>query len=367
LQSLPNIRFRITDVAFAEAADALSLATGTFFVPVSRRMAVVARDAPNKRQEIEHTMAVAVPLPTTISVQEAQEMARAVQSIMEVQKFGVDANQRLAVIRDRESKVLPALALFDDLLRHRAQVSVEIELLAATETSDLSIGLRLPTEFPIVAISNSLTLGGGSAVFGLGIANSQLFASMAKGSARSLRRAEIRGIDGQAVSFHIGDRYPILTSGYYGDTGDAEGTVYRPPPTFNFEDLGIVIKVTPHIHSSSEVTLDVETEYKFLTGQSLNDIPVISNRSFKMSARLNAAETAVVSGLMSASEARSITGIAGLAQIPGLGYLFRHEIRSKESGQALLTIRPHLLALPPSEFATRTVYTGTDGRPKIPL
>jgi hypothetical protein len=91
--------------------EALQLATGTFVVPVSPKMALLAKDAPNKRQELEHTLAVSVPLPYTTSVQDAQELARAVQSLMEIQKFGVDPNQRIAVIRDRESKVLPALAL----------------------------------------------------------------------------------------------------------------------------------------------------------------------------------------------------------------------------------------------------------------
>ena len=381
LQPLANLRFKIGDSSFEEATDALRLATGTFFVPISHRMALVAKDVANKRQELEHTMAVAVPLPTTTTVQEAQELARAVQSVMEIQKFGVDPNQRVAVIRDRESKVLPALALFADLLRYKAQVIVEVELFETNETSDMTLGLQFPTEFPIVALNNFFrappvfpagftnfaTFGGGATFLGLGIASSQLFATMAKSNGRSLRRAEIRGVDGQAMNFHVGDRYPILTSGYFGDTGNATGTVYRPPPTFNFEDLGVVIKVTPHVHGPGDMSLEIESEYKVLTGQSLNGIPVIANRSFKTSARLQAGETAVIAGLIRASEARSVTGLAGFSSLPALGHLFRTEITNKESGQALLAIRPHLIDMPPSDLATRTVYTGTDGRPRIPI
>ncbi len=40
-----------------------------------RPLYLVARDSAQKRQELEHTMAVSIPLPVTVSVQEAQEMA----------------------------------------------------------------------------------------------------------------------------------------------------------------------------------------------------------------------------------------------------------------------------------------------------
>ena len=381
LQPSPNLRFRLPDVPFLEAAEALELATGTFIVPINAKMALVAKDVATKRQELEHTMAIAVPLPTAMTVQEAQELARAVQSIMEIQKFGVDAGQRLVVIRDRESKVLPALALFGDMIRHRAQVTVDVELMEANNTSDMSLGFRLPTEFPIVAlkkvlntapslpagVSNFLTFGGGASFLGLGLANSQMFGTYAQINSRSLSRAMIRGLDGQVMNFHLGDRYPVLTAGYFGGTGGAVGKSYTPPPTFNFEDLGVVLKLTPHVHGASEVTFEIEADYKVLTGKALNGIPVIASRSFKASARMAMGETAVVAGLIRASEARTLTGIAGLSQIPALGHLFRQDTRTKDDGQALLVIRPHLISMPPSETATRTVYTGTDGRPKIPL
>jgi Flp pilus assembly secretin CpaC len=251
----------------------------------------------------------------------------------------------------------------------------------ASDTADLSLGFRFPTEFPVVALTrvfntnpaypsgaaNLVTFGGGASFLGLGLAGAQAFATFSSSHARSLRRAEMRGLDGQPVNFHLGDKFPVMTGGYFGDTGDAAGTAYRPPPTFNFEDLGVVIKITPHVHGEQEVTLEIEAEYKVLTGQALNGIPVIASRSFKTSARMAAGETAVIMGLMRASEARSITGVAGLAQIPGAGRLFRQESKTKDSGQALLAIRPRLIALPPSSLATRTVHTGTDGRPRIPL
>ena len=381
LQPLPNLRFRIAEVEFVEAVEALQLATGTFFVPISRTMTLVAKDVANKRQELEHTMAVAVPLPNTTTVQEAQELARAVQSIMEIQKFGVDPNQRIAIIRDRESKVLPALALFGDLIRNRAQITVDVELYEANETADLSIGFRFPTEFPLIALkrvfntspalpsslANFVSFGGGASFLGLGLASSQFFGTFSKSNGRSLSSAQLRGVDGQPINFHLGDKYPVLQSGYFGGTGASSEQAFAPPPSFTFEDLGVLLKITPHVHGPTEMTLEIEAEYKVLTGQALNGIPVIASRAFKTSARMSTNETAIVAGLLRTSEARTLTGIAGLAQIPAIGHLFRQETRTKDSGHALLVIRPHVIDLPPSDLATRTVYTGTDGRPRIPI
>jgi len=49
------------------------------------------------------------------------------------------------------------------------------------------------------------------------------------------------------------------TNGYFGST-TGTGQVFAPPPTINFEDLGLVLKVTPHVHGVDEVSLDIDAE-----------------------------------------------------------------------------------------------------------
>ncbi|MFN7925590.1 MAG: type II and III secretion system protein [Bryobacteraceae bacterium] len=374
------IRFEMKTVEFLEAAEALEAATATFLVPISEKLALVAKDTQQKRQELEHTMALAVPLPQATSVQEAQELARAIQQLMEIQKFGVDSANRVAIIRDRESKVLPAARLFNDVLRYRGQVMLDIELLESTETNSLDLGVQLPTRFPmfllnevfntkpsIAGVTNLVKFAGGKTLIGVGLADSQLIASFSKGSTRSLRQAEVRGVEGQAINFHIGDKYPVLTAGYFGATPQAGQTAYRPPPTFNFEDIGVVLKVTPKIHSSTEVTLEMEAEYKVITGAALNGIPIIANRKMTSSIRLKMGESAVVAGLLRVSEARTLTGLAGLMRIPVLGALFRTDSRSRDYGQTLFVVTPHILSAPPADRAGTEVFTGPEGRLRIPL
>jgi hypothetical protein len=381
-QPVSNVRFRMESVAAGEAFTALELATASFFVPVSDRMLMVARDSVQKRQELEHTIAVSVPIPEPVTVQEAQELARSVQQLMDIQKFGIDSVRRIVVIKDRISRVIPALGVLRQLLHHRPEVMLEVEFVEVVENSALDYGLRLPTSFGIAwfgklfsfqsvptipeGFTNFLAFGGGRTLFGIGVTGAEAFATFSKGQTRNLITAQLRALDGQAAQFHVGDKYPILTTGYFGTT-EGTGQVYTPPPAFNFEDLGVVLKVTPKVHGWDEMSLEIDAEYKVLTGEALNGIPIIANRKFQSRTRVRAGEWAVLAGLVRASEARNITGIAGLAGLPVIGALFRQNSKTVDNGQTLFVIKPHLLSPPLSEVITRPLWTGTEtrGRPAL--
>jgi type II secretory pathway component GspD/PulD (secretin) len=138
-------------------------------------------------------------------------------------------------------------------------------------------------------------------------------------------------------------------------------------PVFNFEDLGLKLKVTPKVHGTEEVTLDIEAEYRVLTGDAVNGIPVISTRSLKDTARLKFGEWAAVAGLVTTQQARSLSGIAGVSQIPILGPLLSQNTKQDTDSQTLLVIKPHLLSNPPSEFLTRPIWLGPDNHMRIPI
>jgi Bacterial type II and III secretion system protein/FG-GAP-like repeat len=145
------------------------------------------------------------------------------------------------------------------------------------------------------------------------------------------------------------------------------GQTYAPPPAFSFEDLGLAIKATPHVHGTGEIGLELEAEIKLLTGNSVDGVPAIAQRKLQSQVQLHNGECAIVAGLLSATEARSILGIAGLSTLPGLGPLLRSNTRDNESTEVLILVKPVLVGLPPDQSVTRPLWIGTEARPLTPL
>lgn len=363
----PPLRFRLEGADMREAFHSLMTATGAFLVPIGPKVAMVVKDTDAKRKEVENTIAVTVPIPEPLSLQEAQEMARSVQQLMEIQRFAIDSAQRVVLIRDRASKVVPAQALLRQMLQKRPEVMLEVEVIALPRTTSMRYGIGIPSAYPIVSLARTVALAGGTVAFGVGIAAVELLASWTKAVGTTLLKAELRSLDGTAASFHAGEKYPIVTMSYVGNVQPGDPGVYAPPPTFNFEDLGLGLKITPRVHDRHEVTLEIEAEYKLLGNATFNGNPVISSRKFANRARLRFDQAAMIAGLVSSASSLSRTGLAGVMSVPVLGPALSRTTRQSEDTETLLVIKPRLLGLPPAEVVTRPIYIGTESRMRSPL
>jgi general secretion pathway protein D len=375
----PSLHFQVEQADWREALHLLESATSSFVVPLSDRLFLVAKESEQKRRQVEPTMAVVIPVPQATAATELTEIVQAVRQLFTIEHIAVDSSRNLVVLRDRVSKVIPAQQVFEELLYHRPQVEIEVELLEVDRSLMLKYGVQLPTQFPLIylgtllagvppvipaGVSKFVTFGGGKTLFGAGMANAQVFATLARSGSQSLLRADLRSVDGKDVTFHVGQRYPILTSGYFGPASFSQGgQAFSPPPSFTFEDLGIVVKVQPHVHGTEEVTLDLETEFKVLAGSALNGIPIISNRKLVTKIRLRNGEYGFVAGLMSSSDARSIAGIAGVSGLPVVGHLFKTTTDERDTSEILIVVKPHLLHPPPSEAVAIPIRTGSETRP----
>jgi general secretion pathway protein D len=375
-QAPPPFALHAQDLNMQEALRIVEAVSNSLFVPVGEHEVLVFRDSPQRRTDTMPTMSLAIPVPERLTVQDAQEILTAVQQTLELRKVSIDPGRHMVYIRDQVSKALAAKRLFAALSRQRAQVEVEVELLSVAKSSSLAYGLSLQNMVPLVnfggllnnvssataGFTQFLTFGGGASLMGIGISDALTMATVSRSSAASVLRATVVTADGQPATLHIGDRYPIVTQGYFGPT-TGTGQVYAPPPTVQFQDLGLSLKVTPSVHAEGEVTLDLEAQYAVLGATVTNGIPAISSRKFVGKVRLAEGEWAVVAGLAESDAGTTVSGPPGLINLPVIGRLFRQTTVSKDSSEVLVLLKPQLMNLPPWEIPTETLWIGSESTP----
>jgi general secretion pathway protein D len=380
-QSGPAFRFRLQLVDYRDALHGLEAATGSFIVPITGKVFLVVKDTPQKRTEVEPTATIAVKIPEVVTEAELNEVVRDVQQAMAIEKVTIDAPAFTVVMRDRVSKVVCARALLEELTHPRAQVVLEMQLLEVSRNDMITYGLQFPNMFSLSALTTIhgnipslasgleglLTFGGGKSLIGIGITTPSMVAQMSASTGKLLLALQLRAMSGQKATFKAGERYPIITGGY-GTATSAVGTGgITPAPMFSFQDLGLTLVATPVVHDAGNLSLDIDAEFKVLTGESINGLPVISNREVKNVTRLKFGEWALIAGLLTTNEAHTIAGLAGLSRIPYLGPLTSTHERDRSNDQVLLLLRPTLETMPASESGARFFRTGTDSRPLTPL
>jgi Flp pilus assembly secretin CpaC len=147
------------------------------------------------------------------------------------------------------------------------------------------------------------TFGGGKTFFGvaLGTLSGQL--SLNESDVTSLEHVTLRAGQGNEAKFLLGSRIPILNAQFapvFNTPAIAKvignNSFQAPFPSFNYEDIGLAVKAKPTIHNNGDVSLDLDLSIKALAGQSLNGVPVLSNRAYKGQITVQDGQAAVVAG-----------------------------------------------------------------------
>jgi type II secretory pathway component GspD/PulD (secretin) len=378
-QGSQQTRFELSGCDFQQAILALNDVADSFIVPVSPKLFLVAADNAEKRSELEPVIAVLQPIPDTMTPEEVTELSQAVQQSLEMKRLQIDTTRRQVFMRDTVTRVRLAQAMLAHLSKPKAEVVLDVELYAVSESDRLRLGLALPSAFPIEnlstlwnnqpsvaeGITHLLGIGGGKTVFGLAIGSSSLVASRLTTESRLVSRFRLRASSGMAASLHVGERYPIINARFSPILDESGGAGFVEPfPSFTFEDLGLVLEMVPVVHSAREVSLQFEVQFRLLTGSTANEIPIISNREFKAYARIVEGEMAVISGIGVSETFKVRTGVVGLSEIPWLGNLFKRHTRERRVSDLLVLMQPHVVRLPPAEMGpTLTLRYGPEQRP----
>ena len=162
-----------------------------------------------------------------------------------------------------------------------------------------------------------------------------------RGDTKIISNPKIVVLDNQEALITVGQTLNIPTYERNTQTGSMEITGYTE------KELGILLKVTPHINAEGYVTLDLEPElssllrYDQLTAQV--KVPVFSMRKAKTQLIIKDDETIAIGGLISERDVDKITKIPLLGDIPLIGIPFRKKERVKEKTDLLFFVTVNIV------------------------
>ena len=373
LQSKPLIHFHLAQADFHTAMEALTAATGTFVFPVNSHLVFFANDNEMKRAQLEPTIALSIPLPDALDQKDLTEAANAVRGALGLRTVGYDSATRTVVVRDRASRAHLARSLLEALLLPKAQVSIEVELMTLDTDRNYHYGVALPTSYQILdfgrigsfqsilstaaTAANFFTFGGGASLFGIGTMNATIFATYTKSISSRLFDATLVAADGQQATLHVGDQYPIPQSIYSGFQ-QGGSSIYNPIGQVTFQDLGLLLKMKPHVNGQGDISLEVEAQDDALGTITIETIPSIAQRIFKGNVTLREGQWAVVTGLDADTHTTTRTGLPGLSQIPGVQEVLAENTRDHRTSKVLLVIKPTITRLPMSDTVSPQYLLG---------
>ena len=99
----------------------------------------------------------------------------------------------------------------------------------------------------------------------------------------------------------------------------------------------------------------MDLKIEALTGASLDNIPILTSRVFTSDLTLADGSTAVMLSDLSKTEAASVSGIPGLADLPGFQQSVADTLREVDGSELVLLITPHVVRHRSSQTASRRI------------
>lgn len=157
-------------------------------------------------------------------------------------------------------------------------------------------------------------------------------ALISDGKANILARPNITTIQGKEAVINIGSEVPVPTV----STTNSTTTT-----SIKYREAGIILKCTPRVNEDGIITVKVHTEVS--SPMYVEDMKAyrFQKRSADTIVRLKDGQTMVIGGLIGSDEAKQMSKIPFLGDIPILGNLFKHIQKSKSDTEVMIFLTAH--------------------------
>jgi general secretion pathway protein D len=221
-----------------------------------------------------------------------------------------------------------------------------LSVASGTGTSTTTTGTTTTTGVPAVSSS---TFGTGATLAVGRVASSGVsFAALIQalrsdGTSNIISTPSLITMNNEEAEVKVTQEIPLITGSYATTTQSVAGTT-SPFQTIQREEVGTILKVTPHINEGNSVQLKIEQEDSS-PGAKLTDSADISTnkRSIKTTVLIEDGGVIVLGGLMSDTVTESEDRVPGLGAIPLLGNLFKSRSGSRQKRNLMVFIKPKIM------------------------
>ena len=114
----------------------------------------------------------------------------------------------------------------------------------------------------------------------------------------------------------------------------------------SFKDAVLSLEVTPQITPDGRVIMDIKITNNDSTTSTSTGIPIIDTNEVETKVLINDGQTIVLGGIFTNTTSQGVDKVPLLADIPGLGRLFRRKTKRDSKSEVLIFITPKILTEP---------------------
>ena len=194
------------------------------------------------------------------------------------------------------------------------------------------------------AISSILGASGGFGGGAFNIGKDAIFGTIINAvksdtTSNLLQAPSLTTLDNQAARILVGQEVPVTTGQALSSNFD---NTFR---TTQRENVGIQLEVKPQINSSGTIKLFLHQQVSSIAGpvSSDNNDLILNKREVETTLTVDDGQIAVIGGLLSDDERRTIEKVPLLGDLPGIGALFRSKAKQRTKTNLMIFIRPTIL------------------------
>lgn len=385
-----HVRFELDDATFATAMQLASAVTRSFSVALGDTVLLAVADSPDNHRLYDRMGMRSFSIPGADSGQELNDLITSLKTLFDVKSVSIDVASRTLTVRGTKAALKAAAQFLGQMTGEKPEVMLDLQVFQLSRTYARQIGLHVPDSFNLYSLGAALsgvnsgeseatilttlesedssilsnpltTFGGGISFFGLSLDQLSAELSVNESSVRALDHVQLRASQQKDAIFKMGSRYPIQTSSYSSITSSVStstlqslglsssqissltSTASSTIPSVSYEDIGLVLKAKTLVHGTSNVSLDLEIQFRTLGATTVNGNPIIFNREYKGATLLKEGEAAVVAGMITKSDEKSLSGLPAFSTVAGLGALTSQRSKQEEDDELLILITPYVV------------------------